>query len=91
MFSIVPYRAATRRSQASADASNTLIPNPFCTGIVYHDVNRLWQQKGEIMAEVMARAVPPWLGKSVLFGNALLPTAPATRPTANPNKSKVVR
>ncbi|MBZ9885631.1 hypothetical protein LB535_25150 [Mesorhizobium sp. CA10] len=27
-----------------------MIPNPFCTGIAYHDVNRLWPQQGEIMA-----------------------------------------
>jgi hypothetical protein len=28
------------------DASN---PNPFCAGIVYHGINRLWPEPGKIV------------------------------------------
>jgi hypothetical protein len=37
----------------STKASATLIRNPLCTGIVYHRINRLWSEPGEIVAQTV--------------------------------------
>ncbi|RWK60128.1 hypothetical protein [Mesorhizobium sp.] len=41
----------------STNASATLIRNPFCTGIVYHRINRLWSEPGEIVVQTVLAIV----------------------------------
>ncbi|RWP41071.1 MAG: hypothetical protein EOR04_16655 [Mesorhizobium sp.] len=53
------------------NASATLIPNPLCTGIVYHRINRLWSEPGEIVAQAAPAIAVNNHGVSS-FGAALL-------------------
>jgi hypothetical protein len=76
-FSIVPSQQRRRnltvgRAKNLPDnASDTLIRNPLCTGIVYHRINRFWSEPGEIVARTVPAIAVKNHGVSS-FGAALL-------------------
>jgi hypothetical protein len=75
IFSDVPYSLNERRRHLTArgakhsldNTNNTVNPDPLCAGIVYHGINRLWPEPGNIVAPV------PWRPAGSLDGLGLRP------------------